>query len=156
MGMSMAGIIHVPVYTSLSRDEYRYIFQHSDARMVIVSDTKLYENIKPACDEVQNVQFVFTFNKTELAEHWMKVVDAGRNCIPATRKKLEQIKKEIKPSDPASLIYTSGTTGTSKGVMLSHNNLVKNFIAAAGVFNLTPDDRYLSILPLCQIGRAHV
>ena len=152
MGMSMAGIIHVPVYTSLSRDEYRYIFQHSDARMVIVSDSKLYENIKPACDEVQNVQFVFTFNKTELAEHWMKVVDAGRNCIPSTRKKLEQIKKEIKASDPASLIYTSGTTGTSKGVMLSHNNLVKNFIAAAGVFNLTPDDRFLSILPLCHVG----
>lgn len=152
IGMSMAGIIHVPVYTSLSRDEYRYIFQHSDARMVIVSDNKLYENIKPACDEVQNVQFVFTFNKTELAEHWMKVVDAGRNCIPSTRKKLEQIKKEIKASDPASLIYTSGTTGTSKGVMLSHNNLVKNFIAAAGVFNLTPDDRFLSILPLCHVG----
>jgi long-chain acyl-CoA synthetase len=36
--------------------------------------------------------------------------------------------------------------------MLSHSNLVTNFISAASVFNLKPTDKYLSILPLCHVG----
>ena len=152
MGMAMIGVIHVPVYTSMNSNEYKYILGHSDARMVLISDNRLYENIKPVCDQVQNLEFVFTFNKMEQSRHWMEVVEKGRQCNPATLERMESIMKEIKPGDPASLIYTSGTTGTSKGVMLSHNNLVQNFLAAAGVFKLTPEDRYLSILPLCHVG----
>ncbi len=56
------------------------------------------------------------------------------------------------PDDPASLIYTSGTTGRAKGVMLSHRNLVQNFLAAAEVFKIAPGDKFLSILPLCHVG----
>ena len=152
MGMAMAGMIHVPVYTSMNSNEYKYIFEHSDARMVIISDGKLNESIKPVCDQVKNVEFVFTFSKTEHSAHWLEVVEKGKNCSPETVEKLRSVMQEIKPSDPASLIYTSGTTGTSKGVMLSHDNLVRNFLAAASVFELTPDDRYLSILPLCHVG----
>jgi long-chain acyl-CoA synthetase len=76
----------------------------------------------------------------------------GKNCKPETIEKLEIIKTEIKADDAASLIYTSGTTGTSKGVLLSHKNLVSNFLAANDVFRLGPDDRYLNILPLCHVG----
>jgi long-chain acyl-CoA synthetase len=50
------------------------------------------------------------------------------------------------------LIYTSGTTGKAKGVMLTHRNMVSNFLSAAKVFNLKPEDKYLSILPLCHVG----
>ncbi len=152
MGMSMAGIVHVPVYTSLSCDEYEYILNHSDARMVIISDKKLYENIKPVCDKVENVEYVFTFDELEQVPNWMEVVEKGRKSDKSVIEQLEKLKSEIKPGDLASLIYTSGTTGTPKGVMLSHNNLVKNFLAATEVFQLTPDDRYLSIIPLCHVG----
>jgi len=152
MGMAMIGVIHVPVYTSLNSSEYQYILEHSDARMVILSDNKLYDNIKPVCDQVKKVEFIFTFTKTDHSRYWMEVVENGKHCKPDTLEKLEKIRKEIKPSDPASLIYTSGTTGTSKGVLLSHENLVRNFLAAANVFNLGTDDRYLNILPLCHVG----
>ena len=50
------------------------------------------------------------------------------------------------------MIYTSGTTGVAKGVMLSHKNMVHNFLAASEIFGLGPDDKYLSILPLCHVG----
>ncbi len=59
---------------------------------------------------------------------------------------------EILPGDLVSIIYTSGTTGRSKGVMLSHENLVKNFLAASEVFKLTEEDRYLAIIPVCHVG----
>ncbi|MBW6497491.1 MAG: long-chain fatty acid--CoA ligase [Bacteroidales bacterium] len=152
MGMAMVGVIHVPVYTSLNCDEYKYVLEHSDARMVILSDKKLFSNINPVCDQVEKVEFVYTFDQTENSRHWMEVVEKGQHCKPETLEKLERIKNEITPSDPAALIYTSGTTGTSKGVLLSHKNLVSNFLAAAKVFRLGPDDRYLNILPLCHVG----
>jgi long-chain acyl-CoA synthetase len=152
VGMTMIGVVHVPVYTSLSSDEYRYVFEHSDARMVILSDSKFFESIKPVCDKLSKVEWVYTFNKTDRSKHWLEVVEKGKHCQPATSEKLEEIKESISPSDPAVLIYTSGTTGTSKGVLLSHDNLVSNFKAAAEVFNLGPDDRYLNILPLCHVG----
>lgn len=152
MGMAMIGVVHVPVYTSLNDDEYKYVLEHSDARMVLISDKKLFSSIKPVCDQVKKVKFVFTFDKTDHSRHWMEVVEKGQHCKPETIEKLEGIKKEITPADPAALIYTSGTTGTSKGVLLSHKNLVSNFLAAAKVFQLGPDDRYLNILPLCHVG----
>src|SRR4030042_4243169 len=48
MGMSMIGVIHVPVFTSLSTDEYEYIIKHSEAKLIIFSDTKLYKVLSPA------------------------------------------------------------------------------------------------------------
>ncbi|MBE0654715.1 MAG: long-chain fatty acid--CoA ligase, partial [Bacteroidales bacterium] len=152
MGMAMTGVVHVPVYTSLGSEEYNHILQHSDARMVIISDKKLYNAIHPVCKKVKNVEFVCTFDVIEGAENWMSVVERGRKAGEEIIKRTEDIKSAILPGDCASLIYTSGTTGTSKGVMLSHRNLVENFLAAAEVFKLTPEDRYLSILPLCHVG----
>ena len=152
VGMSMIGVVHVPVYTSLNNDEYRYVFEHSDARMIIVADIKYHQAIQPICEQVPKVEYLFTFSKSEGAKHWLDVVELGKNCKPETIKQLETLKKEILPSDAAALIYTSGTTGTSKGVLLSHQNLVSNFLAAAKVFNMGPGDRYLNILPLCHVG----
>jgi long-chain acyl-CoA synthetase len=151
-GMTMIGVIHVPVYTSLSSNEYQYVFEHSDARMVILSGSRFCETIKPVCERVKKVEWVYTFDKTDHTKHWMEVVEKGKQSQPGSLEKLEDIKKAIVPSDPAVLIYTSGTTGTSKGVLLSHENLVSNFLAAAEVFKLGPDDRYLNILPLCHVG----
>ncbi len=152
VGMAMIGVVHVPVYTSLNDDEYKYVFEHSDSRMVIVSDKKFYDSIKPVCDQISKIEHVFTFSKTDVTKHWLEVVELGKKCPASTIDKLEILKKEITPDDAAALIYTSGTTGTSKGVLLSHNNLVSNFLAADKVFQLGPNDRYLNILPLCHVG----
>ena len=152
MGMSLAGVVHVPVYTSMNREEYRYILNHSDAKMVIVSDQKLYDTIFPVAKNLKQVEHFFTFNEITGVKNWMEVVEKGKKASDEVKKMLTSIKLEIAPNDVASLIYTSGTTGTSKGVMLSHNNLVQNFLAGADVFQLTPDDRYLSIIPVCHVG----
>lgn len=152
MGMTMAGIIHVPIYPSLSEQEYAYIFKHSDTRMLLLSDAKSYETLKPICDYIPEIEHVFTFTQYDSIPCWMEVVERGKNCSADIIAQLNTLKAAVLPSDPASLIYTSGTTGTSKGVLLSHNNLVQNFLACAQVFNMNHEDRYLSILPLCHVG----
>ncbi|HCC70930.1 MAG TPA: long-chain fatty acid--CoA ligase, partial [Bacteroidales bacterium] len=152
MGMSMIGIIHVPVFTSLTCDEYRYVFEHSDSKMVMISDKRLLRNIKPVCDEVKQIKHVYTFNKIEDAHNWLEIVKAGEEAGNDIIELTESIKSGINEDDFASLIYTSGTTGRQKGVMLSHKNMVRNFLAATDVFKLGINDRYLSILPLCHVG----
>ncbi|MDT8400475.1 MAG: long-chain fatty acid--CoA ligase [Bacteroidales bacterium] len=152
MGMAMLGLVHVPVFTSMTCDEYRYVFEHSEATMVIVSDKKLYNAIKPLCDEIINIKYVFTFDEIDGIPDWKEIADRGKNCDASIIQKAERMKTEVLPDDPASLIYTSGTTGRAKGVLLSHTNLVRNFLAAAEVFRLKPTDSYLSILPLCHVG----
>lgn len=152
MGMSMAGAVHVPAFTSMNDEEYRYILEHSDARMVIVSDQKLYDTVFPVSKTVKHVEHFFTFDDVKGASSWMEVVGKGKNASGVIKEQLESIKSEIVPDEMVSLIYTSGTTGTSKGVMLSHENLIKNALAAAEVFQLTSQDRYLAIIPVCHVG----
>ena len=152
MGMSMAGLIHVPVYTSMNAEEYGYIMQHSDARMVLVSDQKLFDLINPEAKQIKEIEHIFSFDTVKGAKHWTEILTRGKNAPLATRERLEAIKYGIQPEEVVSIIYTSGTTGRSKGVMLSHKNLVSNFLAAADVFSLTENDRYLAIIPSCHVG----
>jgi long-chain acyl-CoA synthetase len=152
MGMSMAGIVHVPVYTSMNSGEYAHIMQHSDARMVMVSDQRLYGMIEPEARKIKQVEHLYSFDSIKGAAHWTEVLEKGKQATEETREQLETIKKGIGEDEVVSIIYTSGTTGRSKGVMLTHRNLVSNFLAAADVFRLTKEDRYLAIIPTCHVG----
>lgn len=151
-GMSMCGIIHVPVYASLNEEEYTYIIKHSDAKMAFVSDKKMYDLLLPACKNAGIENYLFSFDELKDIQNWKLILEKGNSSSKKWDIQLEKIKASIDAKDPATLIYTSGTTGKPKGVLLSHENLTKNFVAAAKVFKLTPDDKYLSILPLCHVG----
>jgi len=152
MGMAMAGVVHVPVFTSLSTSEYEHVIRHSGARMILAGDSKLFRTLGPAITASGLAGQVYTFDKVQGALNWLEIIEKGRICSRETRETVERISREVSPDDIATLIYTSGTTGKPKGVMLTHRNLVTNFISAASVFNLKPSDKYLSILPLCHVG----
>jgi long-chain acyl-CoA synthetase len=152
MGMAMTGIIHVPVFTSLSTDEYLHIISHSEAKLILVSDRKLYKVVSPAAFASDQPVQIYSFDAIEGVKNWKEILEAGKENAGKHRQMLETIKSTIRTDDFASLIYTSGTTGKAKGVMLTHRNMVSNFLAAANVFKLKPEDKYLSILPLCHVG----
>lgn len=152
MGMAMIGVVHVPVYTSLNKNEFEYIIKDSDARMIFISDNKLYRNVSQAFNFPGFSSVVYSFAKIDGVHNWMEIADIGKSSTEKTKLEIENIRNQISPEDFATLIYTSGTTGKPKGVMLSHKNLVSNFISVAGVFNLKPSDKFLSILPLYHVG----
>ena len=152
LGMAMTGIIHVPVFTSLNTSEYEHIIKHSGAKMVIISDAKLFRVIKPASEKCGLSENVFSFDNIDCVRNWKEITELGKQNQEKFRSVVENTKSAITSEDFATLIYTSGTTGEAKGVMLSHKNLVSNFISASLVFNLKPSDKYLSILPLCHVG----
>ncbi len=152
MGMAMAGIIHVPVFTSLNSSEYQYIIEHSEAKLLIVSDSRLFKAVKPAISSSKQDLLVYSFDDIDGIKKWKEIIETGKENREKHKLTVESIKNSVKPDDFASLIYTSGTTGKAKGVILTHRNIVSNFLAAADVFKLKPEDKYLSILPLCHVG----
>lgn len=152
MGMSMIGVIHVPVFTSLSTADYQYLISHSEVKMILVSDKKLLKNINLPAFGKEKPQLVYSFDDIEGIKNWNEIIESGKLVADKYRKEVEELKSSIMPDDFASLIYTSGTTGKAKGVILTHRNMVSNFISAASVFKLKSEDKFLSILPLCHVG----
>lgn len=152
MGISMIGAVHVPVFSSLGTSDYQYIISHSDAKLILVSDKKIFKLVSAALSEIEQPVPVYSFDDVDGVKNWKTIVEAGKQNASKHCQAVETIMKSIGPDDFASLIYTSGTTGKAKGVMLTHRNMVSNFLSAASVFNLQPEDKYLSILPLCHVG----
>ncbi len=90
---------------------------------------------------------IYTLDEVPAATHWTTLSDEGAKH---TEIDLETYRAAVSSEDILTLIYTSGTTGTPKGVMLTHNNLIKNFENSAV---LLPDGikKGLSFLPLSHI-----
>lgn len=152
MGMSMAGIIHVPIYPTISDSEYEYILAHSEVKTLIISDKMLYKRLVPLAEKVSAIEDIYVFDDgIEGAKSWTEIRDLGTKNREKYKEELESIKASIKPEDMVTIIYTSGTTGNSKGVMLSHNNLVTNVIESTVIQPLEFGDKALSFLPLCHV-----
>ena len=148
MALAMTGIIHVPIYPTLSADNYHYIFNHSEARYIFVSNNVLLNRIRPALAKMENPPTIFTLASIEGEHRMLEILKAGISSREKNAPIVEQIKESIKPDDWTTLIYTSGTTGDPKGVMLSHRNMCSNFLAHEKVNPMTSDCRILSFLPL--------
>ncbi len=151
MGISQAGMIHVPVYPTLSIEEYEHIFNHAEPKLIFISDKSLYQKLKPVFDKAESIQEGYTFNEVEGAKNWKEVVNLGKKNAAGLKSELTHIKQGIKKEDMVSLIYTSGTTGLPKGVMLNHWNLISNALATTVVHPFGPEAKCLSFLPLCHI-----
>lgn len=73
MGMAMAGIVHVPVFTTLNQSEFKYIFQHAGVKLLFVSDTGIYNNVNEICNEL-NIP-VYAFNDIESTTSVMLIIN---------------------------------------------------------------------------------
>jgi len=152
LGMIQAGMIHVPVYPTLSAEDFEYIFEHCEAKILILSDKFLYKKIKPIADKIKSIKQIYTFNEVEGVKNWMEVVEMGKKAENVElEQKLNTIKSKIKPTDLCTIIYTSGTTGVSKGVMLSHENFLYQSRMFKKIVDVDHRHRALSFLPLCHV-----
>ena len=148
IGILQIGAVHVPIYPTISESEYRFILNDAEVKLVFVSDEDLFHKIENVRKQVASIQHVFTFNPVQDAKHWTELTLAGtKNQEPD---KLNKLKSSIQDTELATLIYTSGTTGNPKGVMLSHRNIVSNFIACEKLPPVDYRHRALSFLPLCH------
>ena len=148
-GIAQIGATSVPMYPSITVDDYRYIFTDAGVRAVFVSDAALHAKVKEATQGLPiPPDNVFTFEPVAGARPFAELLELGRQGQAAD---LEPIKAAVSPDDLLTLIYTSGTTGSPKGVMLSHDNLLSNCRNSQPAVPVTNFDKALSFLPLCHI-----
>ena len=148
-GIAQLGATSVPMYPSITVEDYRYIFTDAGVKAVFVADAKLLDKVREATQGL-NIppDNIFTFDKVEGARHFSELLELGKKGNSAD---LEPLKAAVQPDDLLTLIYTSGTTGQPKGVMLTHNNLLSNCRNSQRFVPVTKDDKALSFLPLCHI-----
>lgn len=151
MGMAMTGIVHVPIYPTIGEEEYSYILEHAEIKMLFVGDKKLFEKLSPIVARLPEITHVYSFEEIEGVPYFEELLQLGKSHKAELSEQLERIKKEVDPEDLATIIYTSGTTGVPKGVMLTHTNLVSNFLEHSKMHHLGKDHRVISFLPLCHV-----
>lgn len=149
MGILQTGAIHVPIYPTISEADYKYILNHSSVKYVFVAGEDLLHKIESIRHEVPCIKEVYTFKNLSGTKHLNELIQLGWKNQQA--EKLLKIKDSINANDVATIIYTSGTTGNPKGVMLSHANIISNFIAVSNIPPCGSESRALSYLPLCHI-----
>jgi len=151
MAMSQIGVAHVPVYPTISTEEYEHILSHSDVSAIIISDIALYNKISKIVEDTSSIKETYSFNEIKGVRNWKEILNLGKEKEAELKDKLIEIKANIEPDDLLSIIYTSGTTGLSKGVLLSHKNMLTNAMASAKRVDLVSTDKMLSFLPLCHV-----
>jgi long-chain acyl-CoA synthetase len=129
------GRVAVPILPDSSQNEVTNILNHSESKVMFISQRLLSKLSKECMDKLTLVIDIETFD-------FIKRDDAAFTCSGTV--------KEPLPDDLATLIYTSGTTGTAKGVMLSHRNLCHNIMACYHAQKANKKDKWLSILPMAH------
>jgi long-chain acyl-CoA synthetase len=142
------GAIDVPVYPTISPEDYKFIFNDSEVKYCFVSDQALFEKVQSIKGQVPTLKDIYSWDEVPGCKNWREVFELDPN---GDRAAVDAIKDEIQPDALATLIYTSGTTGTPKGVMLSHNNIVSNVKDSRGRLPCDENAKGVSFLPLCHV-----
>lgn len=153
------GAVNVPIYPTQTVDQVEFILRNSNSRILFISGARQLKRIQSAIDAFKNREKpeIILFEPPKegglkdgvitlsALEESGKQIEAGKPDLFA------QLSSATQPDDLATIIYTSGTTGDPKGVMLTHRNLVSNALNSGRIFELKPNDKALSFLPLSHV-----
>jgi len=149
IGVLQLGAQNVPIYPTITEENYEYVLNHSEATYCFVSDKEVLEKLNSIKHNTK-LKEVYCFDEIEGCKNWKEVLELGED--KSNQDDVEKLKDSVKAEDLATLIYTSGTTGRPKGVMLSHNNIVSDVMGSAlRVPFETGAYVALSFLPVCHI-----
>ncbi|HBT09012.1 MAG TPA: long-chain fatty acid--CoA ligase, partial [Leeuwenhoekiella sp.] len=148
IGILQLGAQNVPIYPTISEEEYEYVLNHSESIYCFVSDEEVLTKVNAIKANVPTLKEVYSFDAINGCKSWEEVKEEDKTL----QSEVEKLKDAVKEDDLATLIYTSGTTGRPKGVMLSHKNVVSNAVNSASRFPIIlGQSKALSFLPVCHI-----
>ena len=137
-----AGGISVPIFTTYSSNDYKYILNDCKPSIIIVSNNDQFKKIKNFLNP--EVKEIISFEKIEHKSLLItKILEAKDDQ--------KFINKNLKRNMPACIIYTSGTSGTPKGVILSHGGILSNCQGALDILKSLTEKKepvFLTWLPL--------
>ncbi len=150
IGILQTGAQDVPIYPTISEEDYLYILNHSESVYCFVSCEFVLEKINKIKAQVPTLKGVYCFDERKDCDHWSEVLKLGAD--ESNQDEVEKRKAAVVETDLATIIYTSGTTGRPKGVMLSHKNIVSNAISSTYRLPMQlGKSKALSFLPVCHV-----
>ncbi|WP_100803602.1 long-chain fatty acid--CoA ligase [Ulvibacter sp. MAR_2010_11] len=150
IGILQTGAQDVPIYPTISEEDYEYVLNHSESMYCFVSCEEVYTKIAKIKDNVPSLKGIYSFNNLNNCPNWGEVLELGKD--ESNQNEVVSRKEAVKETDLATLIYTSGTTGQPKGVMLTHRNIASNATASAKRLPIEMGKtKSLSFLPVCHI-----
>jgi long-chain acyl-CoA synthetase len=149
------GAVAVPIMTEFSSNEVHHILRHSESKIVFVS-AKQFNKLDDL--ESANINTRVLIDDFSVIPENTKT-DLLKEVLTSGKKEFAKIKEaalkfvgilpdNVEEDTTALILYTSGTTGHSKGVILTHKNVVSDALATLQIVSVKVDDRMLSILPL--------
>ena len=132
------GAVVVPILPDFSVNEIENVLIHSESKAIFVS-----QGLKPKIENFKQDSLLHRILVDDFS-----ILETNRRGIRFKEGKEPAKEYQVAEDDLAVIIYTSGTTGKSKGVMLTHKNLISNAIASRGIQEINSGDRFLSVLPL--------
>ena len=150
IGVLQLGAQNIPIYPTISSEDYEYVLNHSESIYCFVSDEDVYNKVKKVSKNTK-LKEIYSFDHIKGCKHYSELFELGKD--KDNQPEVEKRKDNVHPDDLATIIYTSGTTGVPKGVMLSHWNITSNVLDSSPRVPLPPsgETRVLSFLPICHI-----
>ncbi|MFH1915591.1 MAG: AMP-binding protein [Pseudomonadota bacterium] len=163
-----SGAIAVPILQEFHVSAVHHILRHSEAKVVVASNRYMHKVEEGTFSNLKTVVVMDDFSVVDEheqrtsfedavergRERFEKFSDVARRFI---ERKTGKGDSGLTSDSVAVILYTSGTTGHSKGVVLTHGNLVSNVIAGVATIPIYETDRFLSVLPMahtyeCTVG----
>lgn len=146
MAILSAGAVVVPIYSAIPSNQIADILNETEVEVLFVENKEIFHKIDIICSQVPKLKHVIFFDSAGLNyKGRLNILAIGQLSGPKVERRSPSV------DDIASIIYTSGTSGESKGVVMTHANLLAEVTAMQKSFNLGCDDVMLSLLPLAHV-----
>ena len=141
------GLVTVPLFVDDRPDNVAFILSDADVKVLMIDGEDHWKRLKTVREHLLSVQRIVTM-KPVLDPDEPRLI-ALADWLPAAAGSYQRA--TVMGSDLATIVYTSGTTGKPKGVMLSHRNILANVQSGLAVYDVYPEDIFLSFLPLSHM-----
>ena len=161
LGILSIGAISVPLYPTSASPQVGYLLAHSASRVCFVEDSEQLGRVLEQRDRLPELEHIVVFDdgvalNDPLLLSFEELRARGAQVLERDPELVEQARTAVTPDDVATIVYTSGTTGPPKGAVLTHANIMATLRSVTEIVPLSPDDRFLSFLPLSHITERSV
>ena len=141
------GLVTVPLFVDDRPDNVAFILNDAGVKLIVIDGEEHWKRLKTVRDQLGSLKRILTVKpvldpdepRLQLLADWLPDQPGAFDRPP------------VKATDLATIVYTSGTTGKPKGVMLSHRNILSNVQSGLAVYDVFPEDVFLSFLPLSHM-----
>lgn len=150
------GAVDVPLYPISTSETIEFCLNNSESVSIVVSNKFQLNKVLKVRENCKTLKFIIVMNNEDKGTEknvfsFADIQEKGLEYKKTNASHFTDSLKLCQPTDVCTIIYTSGTTGEPKGVVLTHENIISNVLGAHKVFEVGPEDVFLSFLPVCHI-----